>query len=84
MINFFESNEDCPTCQQHIDEVFKSDMISQKKTEADKIQVGMKELKTELDKVSSRKKEIKEEELKENIRLFELQLAMAEKQVRTQ
>jgi len=60
MIGFFENNEDCPTCQQHIDEVFKSDMISQKKTEADKIQVGMKELKTELDKVSSRKKEIKE------------------------
>ena len=60
MIGFFENNEDCPTCQQHIDEIFKSDMISQKKTEADKIQVGMKELKTELDKVSSRKKEIKE------------------------
>ena len=60
MIGFFENNEDCPTCQQHIDEVFKSDMISQKKTEADKIQVGMKELKTELDKVSSRKNEIKE------------------------
>ena len=60
MIGFFENNEDCPTCQQHIGEVFKSDMISQKKTEADKIQVGMKELKTELDKVSSRKNEIKE------------------------
>ena len=60
MIGFFENNEDCPTCQQHIDEVFKSDMISQKETEANKIQVGMKELKTELDKVSSRKKEIKE------------------------
>ena len=60
MIGFFENNEDCPTCQQHIDEIFKSDMISQKKTEADKIQVGMKELKIELDKVSSRKNEIKE------------------------
>ena len=60
MIGFFENNEDCPTCQQHIDEVFKSDMISQKETEANKIQTGMKELKTELDKVSSRKKEIKE------------------------
>jgi len=60
MIGFFENNEDCPTCQQHIDEVFKSDMILQKETEAEKIQVGMKELKVELDKVSSRKKEIKE------------------------
>ena len=60
MIGFFEKNEDCPTCQQHIDEVFKSDMTLQKKTEANKIQAGMKELKLELDKVSLRKEEIKE------------------------
>ena len=73
MIGFFENNEDCPTCQQHIDEVFKSDMISQKEAEANKIQVGMKELKVELDKVSSRKKEIKEitDEIRNN------QVAMA-------
>ena len=73
MIGFFENNEDCPTCQQHIDEVFKSDMILQKETEANKIQVGMKELKVELDKVSSRKKEIKEitDEIRNN------QVAMA-------
>ena len=60
MIGFFQSNEDCPTCQQHIDEVFKSDMITHKESEADKIQVGMKELKVELEKVSSRKTEIKD------------------------
>ena len=24
LVNFFENNEDCPTCQQHIDEIFKS------------------------------------------------------------
>ena len=28
MIDFFENNEDCPTCQQHIDELFKTDMVS--------------------------------------------------------
>ena len=60
MVGFFENNEDCPTCQQHIDEAFKTDMISQKRTEADKVQSGMKELKSELDKISLRKKEIKE------------------------
>ena len=60
MIGFFQNNEDCPTCQQHIDEVFKSDMITHKESEADKIQVGMKELKVELEKVSSRKTEIKD------------------------
>ena len=58
MINFFENNEDCPTCEQHIDELFKSDMISKKKKDANKVQTGMKELKIELDKVLDRKKEI--------------------------
>ena len=58
MINFFENNEDCPTCEQHIDELFKSDMISKKKKDANKVQTGMKELKVELDKVLDRKKEI--------------------------
>jgi DNA repair exonuclease SbcCD ATPase subunit len=30
LIGFFEKNEDCPTCQQHIDENFKEDMITNK------------------------------------------------------
>ena len=59
MISFFEKNKDCPTCEQHIDELFKTDMISKKKTDADKIQMGMKELKLELDKVTNRKEEIR-------------------------
>ena len=59
MVKFFEDNEDCPTCQQHIDEIFKSDMITQKKSDANKIQVGIKELKDELEKVLSREDEIK-------------------------
>ncbi len=59
MIIFFEKNKDCPTCEQHIDELFKTDMISKKKTDADKIQMGMKELKLELDKVTNRKEEIR-------------------------
>ena len=79
MIGFFENNEDCPTCQQHIDEVFKSDMILQKETEANKIQVGMKELKVELDKVSSRKKEIKE--ITDEIRNNQVSMAKIESSI---
>ena len=30
LVGFFEKNEDCPTCQQHIDEVFKSSMNDKK------------------------------------------------------
>ena len=58
LVGFFESNEDCPTCQQHIDETFKSSMIDKKKNEANKVTSGMEELKEELTKVTSRQKEI--------------------------
>ena len=58
LVGFFESNEDCPTCQQHIDEVFKSSMIDKKKGEADKVNSGMDELKNELNKIINRQKEI--------------------------
>ena len=79
MIGFFQSNEDCPTCQQHIDELFKSDMILQKEKEADKLQTGMKELKVELEKVSSRKKEIKE--ITDRIRDNQVSLAKIESSI---
>ena len=49
LIGFFEKNEDCPTCQQHIDETFKSTMINKKKIEVDKLSKGMNDLKDELD-----------------------------------
>jgi len=58
LVDFFENNEDCPTCQQHIDEVFKFTMIDKKKKESDKVSSGIEELKEELLKVSQRQKEI--------------------------
>ena len=30
-INFFETNEDCPTCQQHISKLFKDDILKKKR-----------------------------------------------------
>jgi DNA repair exonuclease SbcCD ATPase subunit len=60
MINFFETNEDCPTCEQHIDEIFKEGMIVSKKSQIDELSVGMKKLKDELAAVTTRSNEIKE------------------------
>ena len=60
LVGFFESNEDCPTCQQHIDEVFKAAMIDRKQGEADRVDGGLKELKDELHKVTSRQNDIKD------------------------
>ena len=43
-ITFFEENDDCPTCEQHIDETFKKNMIVTKKGEHDKFDNGIQEL----------------------------------------
>ena len=68
LVGFFESNEDCPTCQQHIDEVFKTDIIDKKQGEADRVDNGLKELKDELHKVISRQNDIKKiaDKIREN------------------
>ena len=47
-VDFFESNDDCPTCEQHIDETFKENMIITKKDEHDKFDSGIQELSDEL------------------------------------
>jgi len=47
-MNFFESNNDCPTCEQHIDETFKENMIVTKKSEYDKFDKGVNDLNEQL------------------------------------
>ena len=49
LVKFFEENEDCPVCQQHIDEVYKDTMISRENEKADKLTVGIKELADKLE-----------------------------------
>ena len=43
-VDFFMNNDDCPTCEQHIDEIFKDNMIETKKGEYDKFDKGITEL----------------------------------------
>ena len=59
MLDFFNDNEDCPTCKQHIDEVFKEEMMVKQKQEVDKYQAGMDKMKSELSSTKQRLKEIK-------------------------
>ncbi len=47
-IDFFKENDDCPTCEQHIDETFKKNMIATKQTEHDKFDKGIQDLSDEL------------------------------------
>jgi len=73
MINFFETNEDCPTCEQHIDETFKESMIVSKKSDIEELSVGMGRLKKELASVAARSDEIKG--ITNNIRSNSIKLA---------
>ena len=47
-IDFFENNNDCPPCEQHIDETFKKNMITKKQTEYDKFDKGVEDLNEQL------------------------------------
>ena len=59
MINFFEQNDDCPTCEQHIDEKFKDVMIDSKQTKASELMEGLKSLEEELISTKDRLVDIK-------------------------
>ena len=58
MVTFFENNDDCPTCEQHINEVFKEEMLSTKTTTAKELQTGLYKLQDELNSTNSRFTEI--------------------------
>jgi len=73
VVDFFENNNDCPTCEQHIDEIFKKDMIFKKQKDVDKFSNGLKELEEELKKSKDRQKEISD--ITDKIRENEVQIA---------
>ena len=72
-VDFFENNAECPTCQQHIDEIFKKEMISDKQKEVTKFSNGLKELEEELLKSQERQKEISN--IADKVRENEVQIA---------
>ena len=47
-LEFFETHNDCPTCQQAIDKAFKSTMIDKKKNKVIEIDSGMKQIAKEI------------------------------------
>tara|TARA_Y100000758_G_scaffold293640_1_gene249960 strand:- start:1458 stop:3167 length:1710 start_codon:yes stop_codon:yes gene_type:complete len=73
VVGFFENNDDCPTCQQHIDEIFKKEMISDRQKDVTKFANGLKELEEELKKSKNRQKEISD--IANKIRENEVQIA---------
>ena len=55
---FFEDNENCPTCEQDIDEKFKNNKLKQILKDIDEMNNGLDKLNEEVDKVDERISEI--------------------------
>ena len=73
MIGFFETNDDCPTCEQHIDEKFKDIMIYSKQMKASELMDGLNSLEEEL--VSTKDRLIDIKEIAKSVRENEVQIA---------
>jgi DNA repair exonuclease SbcCD ATPase subunit len=59
-IEFFNSNDDCPTCRQIIQEDFKQSQINSRKTKKEETQNGINDINDELNKLNTRLEEIAE------------------------
>jgi len=69
-LKFFQSHDDCPTCQQSIDEVFKKAMIAVKQGKVTELELGMEQIdnaiktsQKKLDKIGETVVAIREKEL---------------------
>ena len=60
MISFLEDNDVCPTCEQDIDEAFKTKAIAQRSEQVKELTEGLLQMKTEMDKANSKLKEYKD------------------------
>ena len=85
-LKFFESHDDCPTCQQAIDTAFKTTMINKKKEKVLELEVGLGQIDTEiktnqmrLDTINKTMILIREKELL--INRYETSIAEIQKQV---
>ena len=59
LITFFEENDECPTCEQHIDEEFKKEKIKQNQTSVKELDDGLNKLSDEMKKIEAIIKEHK-------------------------
>ena len=57
LIKFFEDNDDCPTCEQHIDEEFKRKSIETKSVEVEELSKGLQKMSDEMTKIETKIKE---------------------------
>ena len=60
MLKFFEENDDCPTCKQTINDIFKTEQIENRKEKLGEIEKGMSEMSSSIQKIETRMKTIQD------------------------
>ena len=53
-MEFYEQNDNCPTCQQQIEETFRQTQVNERKTKVEAQQKGLKEIESEIFKLNER------------------------------
>ena len=71
-VNFFHKYDNCPTCKQQIDDVFKKETVDTKKKEIETIEDGLEKLAVEYEKVNAKLNEIVEIHGKINSKKLEI------------
>jgi len=57
-IKFLEDNEECPSCQQYIDDEFRSSRIAEKSTKLEELLAGLEKLESKLTTMEARQEKI--------------------------
>ena len=85
-IKFYEDNDECPTCEQSLDETHKKEHIEQKETKKTELSTAIEEIEKQIGECSRRLEEIrgiqsKIEEIQKNISLIQTEVVSNQKYI---
>ena len=85
-IKFYEDNDECPTCEQSLDETHKKEHIEQKETKKTELSTAIEEIEKQIGECSRRLEEIREiqskiEEIQKKISLLQTEVVSNQKYI---
>ncbi len=86
-VEFYESNEECPTCKQGLDEEHKKQHIQERQSKADEIKSALGEISKQIQNTQNRLEDIREvqdaiEDVQRNIGLLQTEITSNQKYIK--
>lgn len=86
-VEFYESNEECPTCKQGLDEEHKKQHIQERQSKADEIRTALGEISKQIESTQNRLEDIREvqdaiEEVQRTIGLLQTEITSNQKYIK--